>query len=164
MAKTINNFNLIDDSTMVIAANRLYDAVVKYAPYDAIRQAVYISRVEGKKTSRFITVSINMNEKTGGAPFARAFDIGSGLHGTRRRKYKILPKEGTPFLQFAGTNKFAGQIIRTKEVNHPGVRGVGYIKKAINEARPEIRQEVVKDVKENLRLYLRGQFSNLGKS
>lgn len=162
MAKISNNFNLVDDSTMVISAKKLYDAIIKYAPYDKIRQAVYISRVEGRKTSRFITVSINMNEETGGAPFARAFDIGSGIHGERRRKYKILPRDGTSFLQFAGTNKFSGQIIRTKEVEHPGVRGVGYTKKAIDEVRPEIRSEVAKDVKENLRLYLRAQFSSLG--
>jgi len=162
MAKTINDFNLIGDSTMVRAAKMLYNAIVKYAPYQKIKDAVFISRVEGRKNSRFITVSINMREETGGAPFARAFDIGSGLHGKTHAKYIIVPKR-FPTLQFIGTNEFAGKIIRTKKVEHPGVVGVGYTRKAMDEVKPTIRSEIAAEAKESIRLYLRAQFSELGK-
>lgn len=162
MARATNKLNLISDSTMVAGAKKLYNAVRKNAPYKQIKDAVFISRVEGRGDSRFITVSINMNPATGGAPFARAFDIGSGIHGKFRRKYIITPKR-FPLLQFRGTNQFAGKIIRVASVEHPGVKGTGYVKKSVDESRQAIRAEIAKDVKNNLRLYLKTQFENLGK-
>ena len=161
MARASSKLNLITDSTMVKMAKKLYTAIRKYAPYKRIKDAVYISRVEGRGDSRFISVAINMDDKTG-APFARAFDIGSGVHGKKKSTYKIPPKN-FPYLQFMGTNKFAGKIVRVKSVDHPGVRGIGYTKKAIKEVRPAIRQELAKDVKENLRLYLKAEFNKFGK-
>lgn len=163
MPNPSNKFNLISDSGMVKSAQKLYRAIRRFAPYKRIKDSVYISRVEGKGTSRFISVGINMNPQTG-APFARAFDTGSGVHATKGRKgkYVISPKSKA-FLQFMGTNDFAGKVIRVKEVKHPGVRGVGYTKKAIDSVRPEIRNELSKDVKENLRLYLKAEFQKFGK-
>lgn len=163
MPKPSNRLNLINDSAMVIAAKKLYDAIRAYAPYKRIKDSVFISRVEGRGSSRFISVGINTSPQTG-APFARAFDTGSGVHATkgRRGKYPIRPFN-KPFLQFMGTNDFAGQVIRVKEVKHPGVRGTRYTEKAIKDVRPEIRQELAKDVRENLRLYLRAEFEKFGK-
>ncbi len=161
MARTSSRLNLVTDSTMVKMAKKLYTAIRKYAPYKKIKDAVFISRVEGKGDSRFISVGIDMNPKTG-APFARAFDIGSGIHGKRPGKYSIRPKNGK-YLQFQGTNAFSGKVIRVKEVLHPGVAGVGYTKKAMEEVKPSIRQTLAKEVKSNLRLYLKAEFSNLGK-
>jgi len=163
MARQSSRLNLINDSAMVAGAMKLYNAIRKFAPYKRIKDSVFISRIEGKGTSRFISVGINTNPATG-APFARAFDTGSGIHATRgkRGKYKILPIRA-PYLQFMGTNDFAGKVIRVKEVKHPGVRGVGYTKQAIKEAKPAIRKEIAKDVKENLRLYLRAEFERFGK-
>lgn len=161
MAKPSSSLNLINDSAMVESGKKLYNAVKKFAPYKKIKQAVYLSRVEGNKSSRFITVSINMNEQTGGAPFARAFDTGSGVHGKNKRTYPIVPKRFSS-LQFIGTNAFSGQVIRTKLVNHPGVKGVEYTKRAIESVRSGIRNTLAKDVKENLRLYLKTTFSKLG--
>ena len=163
MAKVSNRLNLINDSAMVAGAKKLYNAIRKFAPYKRIKDSVFISRVEGRGDSRFISVGINMNPITG-APFARAFDIGSGIHAVKGKKgrYKIVPKN-FPYLQFRGTNDFAGQIIRVKGVLHPGVRGTGYTKKAIDEVRPKIRETIAKEVKQNLRLYLRAEFEKFGK-
>lgn len=162
MARASSKLNLITDSTMVKVAKRLYTAIRKYAPYKRIKDAVYISRVEGRGDSRFISVGINMDEKTG-APFARAFDTGSGLHGKKKRAKYVISPRNFPYLQFMGTNEFAGRVIRVKKVLHPGVRGVGYTKKAIDEVRPAIRKELSKDVVDNLRLYLRAEFNKFGK-
>lgn len=163
MAKVSSRLNLINDSAMMKSAKKLYDAIRKYAPYKRIKDSVFISRVEGRGTSRFISVGINMNPKTG-APFARAFDTGSGNYSTKgkRGKYQITPKRFA-YLQFMGTNEFSGRVIRVKKVMHPGVRGVGYTEKAINEVKPKIRKEISKDVKENLRLYLKAEFEKFGK-
>lgn len=166
MPKTSSNeINLVDDSAMMEAATALRDRVVEYAPYQKIKDNVYISRVSGKSgkaETRNITVAINMNPATGGAPFARAFDTGSGIHGKSRQKYSIVPIRGK-FLQFMGTKKFAGQVIRTAEVMHPGVKGTNYIDRAIKDARPEIRADLAKSVGKKLRLYLRKEFTELGK-
>lgn len=159
MASPSSRLNLITDSNMVKAAKKLYKSVRKFAPYKKIKDSVFITRVEGRKDSRFISVGIDMNPETG-APFARAFDIGSGLHGKKRRKYQI---SGNPLLTFAGTNDFAGTVIRVHKVKHPGVRGTGYTKKAVDEARPDIRKTIAQDVKNNLRLYLKVEFQKLGK-
>lgn len=162
MARSSNKLNLVSDSAMVSGAKRLYDAIRKNAPYKKIKDAVYISRVEGRGNSRFITVSINTNPATGGAPYARAFDTGSGLHGKYKRKYIITPRN-FPLLQFRGTNQFAGKIIRVAQVEHPGVKGTGYVKTSIEESRQSIRAEIAQNVKSNLRLYLKAQFESLGK-
>lgn len=164
-----NEVNLVDDSSMIEVATALRDKVVEYAPYQKIKDNVYISRVSGKSgkaETRNITVAINMNPETGGAPYARAFDIGSGLSGKYKKRYPI-PLSGTmpkgQFLQFMGTKKFAGKIIRTKGVMHPGVKGTNYIDRAIKDARPEIRADLAKSVGKKLRLYLRKEFTELGK-
>lgn len=161
MPSPTSKLNLITDSSMLRSAKRLYNALRRLAPYKKIKDSVFISRVEGKGTSRFITVGINMNPQTG-APYARAFDIGSGIHGKRPGKYIIAPRNGK-FLQFKGTNEFSGRTIRVKEVKHPGVRGTGYTKRAVDEVRPLIRKELSQDVKENLRLYLKAEFQKFEK-
>lgn len=163
MPSPSSSFNLINDSAMVKGARRLYNAIRKFAPYKRIKDSVFISRVEGRGDSRFITVGIDMSPTTG-APYARAFDIGSGVHATKggRKKYKIRPRQA-PYLQFMGTNEFAGQVIKTQEVDHPGVKGTKYTQRAIRESRPAIRNEIAKEVKNNLRLYLKAKFETLGK-
>lgn len=158
MARNINSFNMITDSAMVKSAKKLYTAIRKYAPYRKIKDAVFISRVQGNKNSRFITVGVDLKS----APHARAFDVGSGLHGKFRRKYEIRPVNAT-LLQFPGTNQYKGRIIRTPLVMHPGVAGVNYTKKAIQEVRPKIKEELGKEAKENIRLYLKAKFETLGK-
>lgn len=160
MAKGSSKLNLINDSAMVRGAMELYKLVVKYAPHKRIKDAVFISRVEGQKGSRFITVGVDLRS----APEARAFDAGSGIHATkgRRGKYAINPRN-TPLLGFQGTNQFAGRVITVKQVMHPGVAGTKYTSKATKDSKKGIRAEIAKDVKNNLRLYLRAEFAELGK-
>lgn len=157
-----SKLNLINDSNMVKSAMILYKAIRKYAPYKKIKDSVFISRVSGTDKSRSITVGINTNPRTGGAPFARAFDIGSGIHGKFSQTYPIDAKN-FPNLIFKGTKALAGKIIRVPHVDHPGVMGVGYTNRALEESRPKIKKELGKEVRENLRLYLKASFTKLGK-
>src|SRR3972149_2051512 len=121
--------DLVKDSDMLKAAQLFAKAIKKYAPYDSLKKSVRIGRREGKGTSKFITVHVGKKWKPGltGAEYAaRAFDVGSGIHGKSGQPYKIRARN-YPTLQFQGTNEFAGKIIRKAEVDHPGVAGVGYI-------------------------------------
>lgn len=147
--------NLVKDSTMVKMANLLANAIRKYAPYDAIKKSVRIGRREGRGNSRFIDVWVG-NKKV---PYARAFDIGSGIHGKYATPYTIRAKNGKSLSFYWEREQvnFVGQ-----SVQHPGVVGVHYTQKAIKEVRPKIRAELKKDVGNELRLYLKAKFSNLG--
>lgn len=147
--------NLLKDSTMVKMANLLANAIRKYAPYEAIKKSVKIGKREGRGTSRFIQVWVGGKR----APFARAFDIGSGIHGKYATPYTIRAKNGK-VLSFYWEREqvnFVGQ-----SVQHPGVKGVGYTQKAIKEVRQKIREELKKDVGNELRLYLKAKFSKIG--
>lgn len=157
MAKNTDILNLVDDSSMVEAGALLYNAMVKNAPYQHIKNAVYLSRVQGSKNSRFITVSIDLKS----APDARAFDLGSGMRGKFNETYPIKPVS-KPLLIFQGTNGFAGKLIFTKLVNHPGVAGTGYTKKAMDEVKKPARAIIAAGAKDKIKAYLRSSFTKLG--
>ena len=164
-----DKLNLTKDSTMTAMARLLANAIRKYAPYDAIRKSVRIGRREGSGTNRTITVWVGGKR----APFARAFDIGSGLHGKYARKYTIAPRNAkaiwfpypTPKM-YPGARAYVNNGvmgITTPSVQHPGVEGVGYTKKAMDEARPQIRETLKQEVGKELRLYLKAKFTEIGK-
>lgn len=160
--------NLLKDSTMVKMANLLANAIRKYAPYDAIKKSVRIGRREGRGRSRFIDVWVGNKN----VPYARAFDIGSGLHGKLKATYPIPPKNAKAiWFPYATPKMYPGARayvnngvmgVTTNIVNHPGVEGVHYTQKALREVRPKIRAELKKEVGNELRLYLKAKFSNLG--
>lgn len=78
---------------------------------------------------------------------AHAQEYGSGLRSTygTKEKYPIVPKPGTAFLEFQGTNAFDGWLIRTQKVMHPGIApysakgNKGYMRPAIKEWMNKIR-------------------------
>src|SRR3990167_10760039 len=157
MPRASNKLNLVKDSTLTKGGKLLRLAMVKFAPHQHIKDAIYLSRISREGTeggSKFITVIVD----TKIAPDARAFDIGSGIHGPMGNTYTITAKN-FPLLQFKGTKKFDGKIIRKFQVDHPGVEGVHYTKAAADEVRDEIREMLLKDGAQNLRLYLRSAFS-----
>lgn len=159
------NFSMIKDSAMINIAQILYKAVRKHAPFQSIKDSVYIGRVEGTaKGGRIIEVRINTNEDTGGAPFARAFDTGSGLQGKNHSKYPIVPIR-KKYLMFSSTlGIHGGSVIKVPLVMHPGVYGFHYTKKAIDEVKSNgsLRKTLQDEASENIKLYLRTQFKDLG--
>lgn len=83
-------------------------------------------------------------------PDAHAQEYGSGLHTDGRKgakaKYPIPKVPTTPphFLEFLGTNQFDGWLIRTRQVQHPGIQkyeGKGYIAPAVKEFRNKIKEK-----------------------
>lgn len=117
------------------------------------------SKVE-EKDGKFI-IRTTASKKL--VPDARAQEYGSGLRARRgpKQKYLIHPKQ-SPFLEFEGTNEFAGWLIRTKEVKHPGIRaandGKGYIGPAQKEIRKKLKAELKSEVKNAIQAELRAGF------
>jgi hypothetical protein len=115
--------------------------------------------------SGFITIGENEKDKSGNplSGMIRAFEWGSGIHGTKRAKYIISPKNKTrlaflwpkatpPYIRgrkLAGTA--SGGRLSFFYVEHPGVQKRGSIEKSVNatlsKAVPElklaIRQNIV---------------------
>jgi hypothetical protein len=166
--------DLVKDSTMVKMAQKLANAVRKFAPYEAIKRSVSIGKREGKGTSRFIEVKVGKPWSPGkkGAEYAaKAFDVGSGLHGKLKAKYVIRPRNKKAIWFPYADHPVAGAVtytkngvfgVTTKQVNHPGVKGVNYTRKAMNEVRPAIREVLKQDVGKELKLYLRTKYAKLG--
>jgi hypothetical protein len=75
------------------------------------------------------------------AEMARAYEYGSGEHARRgsRSKYVILPKNA-PYLVFMGTNKFAGHLVETPIVHHPGVAPRPFLTPAVQDNKARIKQ------------------------
>jgi hypothetical protein len=143
-------FDMIGDEIMVECADLLANQIREYAPTKRIKNNVRVGTLAGTSAgSRIITIEVD-------APEAGAYEFGSGIHRTKGTPstYPIEAKN-FPTLQFEGTNDFKGQIIRKRLVNHPGVEARPYIKPAMDELRPEIRDILMEDGVKNLRLYLR---------
>ena len=91
------------------------------------------------------------------APFGRTGQLKAGIHASQSRDergryafgyvvyslaphtiyvhegtapHEILPVNGE-FMKFAGTNGYAGQIVYTRHVNHPGNRSNPFLTKAL---------------------------------
>lgn len=117
----------------------------------------------GKSTERNGIVSIDVTIAEGDknlSGMARAFAWGSGEKATRGKNRGRYLIPGKPFLQFKGTNKFEGKIVRVKEVWHPGVESKGYVDKAIEttlaRATPELKAAIRRNLVNELRLAIKG--------
>lgn len=167
--------NLAKDSTMVACANILAQAIRKYAPYDSIKKTVRVGKSKGLSSgSRMIQVWVGRKWKRGqtetGAEFAaKAFDVGSGLHGKFQKTYTIVPvNKRALWFPYPVPKIYPGVMmykkgdvigITTGLVNHPGVEGTNYTDRAEKSVRKIIREKIKKDGVENLRLYLRTRFT-----
>lgn len=168
-----DKLDLVKDSTMVECAKLLANAIRKYAPYDAIRKSVRVGRSKGLSSgSRMIQVWVGNKN----VPYARAFDVGSGIHSQKAAKatYRIQAKEPGRFLAFFWDKtpdkkgeKYRGTMADGRKlfayVDHPGVQGVNYTDRAEREVRSTIRKKIAADGVQNLRLYLKSGFSGTKK-
>lgn len=157
-----NELKVIDDTAMVQSGDILRKNVIRFAPTKRIKRNVSIEKVEGRGSSRFITIRIK-------APEARAFAYGSGIHSTRgpRAKYPIVPRRGTRNRKGKSALYFywekMGQTFVGQKVMHPGVESTGYIDKAKAESRKEIKQLLKANGVKNIRNYLKVEFGKFSK-
>lgn len=113
-----------------------------------LRKAVKLhkAREDSGGVSIAVTVAENDENLEG---MARAYEYGSGEKGKFGKRYRIVPKN-FPFLQFEGTNDFAGKIVRAKEVWHPGVSMRGDIAKSVDAVKPRIAESLRVTVRKNI--------------
>lgn len=126
-----------------------------------LRKAVKLHSGEDKWGAVSIRVTVGEgkvdNRGMGDRPLsgmARAYESGSEA-GT----YKVSPRR-KPFLQFRGTNEYAGQNIRiSRPVNHPRMKKRGDIQAAIDSTRekivPELRLAIRKNLIESLNITIK---------
>ena len=102
-----------------------------------IPKAIKVGKVRESDNSMSITISVDPKL----APHAGAFEKGSGIHGEKRRKYKIEPKPGKDFLAFlwpgappeaaSRQSKTTGKYI-FPSVDHPGVKAKPFLEPALD--------------------------------
>ena len=115
-----------------------------------------------------IRIRISLKDDENGAPWAAAYEYGSGEHSEKAPKpYRIAPKQA-PFLafgwqpetipfnspKFIGVKREPGEATKGvyffKYIDHPGVEARPYIRPTINETKEEIRNILAKEAKAGL--------------
>lgn len=171
MANSSNKLNLISDSNMIRGVRIIQSYLAKFAPYkkirDRIRDSATVSQVTSSGVSKSVTLSIAMR----GAPYARAFDIGSGIHGKLGQTYTIRPKnKNALWFPYPASKIYPGAIrytkngqlgITTLEVTHPGVKGTNYTREALKQGKHEVAMELGKDAIEGIKVYLKSSFGEV---
>ena len=153
--------NNISEIVSVAVLNRIAGRIVR-AARDFARGKGRGGRVERAIKIGIPKVTQNQSQiniilDTGIAPEAPAFEWGSGIHATKRvRGYVVISPNDYPTLQFEGTNKFAGQIIRTKVVLHPGIKPQPFLEPAKKLTREQNLADIRNDVSKNMRLIIKG--------
>lgn len=134
-------------AAIIEAANLVAEAARQNAAWSTtIPGAISVSEVREWQDGLGIYVKVNLDKKTG-APEARAFEFGSGIHAKHATMSpqqigpggKILIM-GNPLLVFPGTHQWEGQTIITPVVRHPGVEARPFLYPAVKENRAKIRQ------------------------
>ena len=125
------NFRAVERSVIIQIADMIANVARSNASWSStIPRSTTVSEATELPTG--MAISINVNLKPGYAPSARAFEFGSGIHATRGTagKYDITPINA-PELVFMGTHDFAGKMIHTQIVHHPGVAPRPFLSTAV---------------------------------
>lgn len=156
-----------------VVVNGIYVAIDSQNLPQSIKNNISISPVQEGDGNLYIDIVIDVSDD-GGAPEAKAFEYGSGLHRTKGlpKKYIIEPKNASalkfPFtITYMPGMKFKGvKGMRYKEVvqqladigevsgemfwnyvEHPGIRPRPFIKPALESMKSRILQLMAKAVK-----------------
>ena len=164
---------LVSYEALLEAGADLRLALMEFAPYPKIAKAVHLGRPIKQKSGVSLEVIIDTRpEELGGVPYAEAFNKGSGLYGKKKKKYRIEPNTAGALafhwekgmknlrrLYASRPSKFLGRTedgrLAFTHVDHPGVHGTNYVKRALSAARPEITKVIKDDVGTSARVYFR---------
>lgn len=124
--------------------------------FSSIQDATSVDSPQSDGNRQFIQIKINMKL----APYALAYEKGSGIHGDKGAKYPITPKNG-PYMVFPkddwpnwqewpppkrGAVPWMDIFFLTK-VMHPGVKAKPYIKPTMVEINDEVKKILARDFK-----------------
>lgn len=142
---TIND--LVPQGVLVKIANRIANSARQYArryKSSRIPKAIKVGTVHATEKTASITILLDKNI----APHAMVFEKGAKPHG--------IDAKNVPNLIFEGTNQFAGQIIVTPHVNHPGIQARPFLAPAKANNREKNLADLREAVGKNMRLQIRG--------
>lgn len=144
----------ITDLVSVATINRLSQKIVNsargFARMKGIAKVAKVKQGVARVTQNTVTLDITTTKA------GMAFEKGSGLHDPKSPHFiEIVPKS-KPHLIFEGTNDFAGELIVTDHVNHPGVKPRPFIQPAREKHREEMKRVLKEEVGKNIRLAIRG--------
>ena len=127
---------------LVWSANQVAKKARRNAGWSSrIPKAIKVEKTQESGNSMSITISVDSKL----APHAEAFEKGSGIHGDKRKTYKIRPKKGAlafywpggpSAAELWGSKKFLGVGKSGKllfsYVDHPGVKARPYLEPAVD--------------------------------
>lgn len=175
MPTTDNPNDILDTDTLNQISSYVRVKAQQLAPR-MIAPYITSAEVEQTKTGTYgIKIRVDLQKIPDGSPAksARAYEYGSGIHAQRGSvgKYKIVPRNLNGLLVFPWdklpkTEDNPDQIARFKSVMHPGVEaannGRGYMREALVQSRSYIRETILKDASDNIKLKVRAIFSRPG--
>lgn len=136
--------------------NLVVNKMIADAPTTRIKGAIKPPKVVRDDTAIVGTITINLKDEEGGAPEARAYEFGSGIHSegpnAKKEKYLITPKKGK-YLAFqwekANPNipRLPDGRVLLKSVKHPGVAPKPYIQPAIDDMKKGIKGAISRRIK-----------------
>lgn len=137
--------DIVPQAVLVRIADRIARSARGFARKYSTRipKAIKVGSVKSTQATASITIWVD----TGVAPQALAFERGAKPHPIDARN--------TPNLIFEGTNEWAGQLIITPHVNHPGIKPRPYLQPAKDKHREQNLKEIKDAVGRNMRLQIR---------
>jgi len=144
--KSIQASDIVPQGVLLKIANRIAASARGFAKGTGstrIPKSIKVGNVSATKDTASITIWLDTNI----APQAVIFERGAKPHGIDARN--------APLLVFEGTNAFAGQIIKTEHVNHPGMEKRPFLQPAKDKHREQNKAELRDSVGRNIRLVIR---------
>ena len=141
------------------AGNYPHGDQTRNPPTTSIQDATSVGQVKQEGANAYIDVTISLKQ----APYAGAYEWGSGLHSEKgnKSKYVISPKEKDA-LAFDwpdhdppwGSRKFIGVLsdgrFLFRFVEHPGVASKPYIRPTLQENRAEFKKILAREFKASI--------------
>ncbi len=142
--------DLVPVQVLIWAANKIANSARGFARSKGIGRVVGIKVGNTSVTKQTISASISTTKA------GMAFEHGSGLHDPRGARLIEINAINKPFLVFEGTNKYEGQLVKVKQVHHPGVAPRPFLEPAKLRHREEIKERIKEKVGVKLRFVVRG--------
>lgn len=163
----MRNFEIIKISDIVAFGNEMRAILKTNLNWSTqLRNSVVLH--PAKKSASGISIKLEVGgtgvDKSGNSlvGMARAYEYGSGIHGKRKKKYRIEAKN-KPYLKFFWTRK--NTEFRGLSVMHPGVEPREYMKKSFDEtmakSAPDLAFKIRNNVKRELAMLIKEINSNV---
>lgn len=151
-----SNFKVSLDAALTKSAKLFRDSLLRKATSVGLPQGLDKATIIGNPIHTDMRSSIDVIIQLKYAPWARAFEYGSGEHGEEGTRYRIPSEGGGNFVAFP-LERWPQYVPPPEKkyhyfpyVMHPGVKAKPYIEPTITETKKEIRNIFAKEIKAGL--------------